>query len=478
MVRLAAVPNPTPRRRGVALIRVSKEREGMVSPENQRYAIEQYADRAGIDIIEWIEGIDESGSRKKSAWWARLDQGIERVEAGDAEVIVVWRIDRTARNRLKWAVAVDRIETAGGYVESATEPNDRSPAGRFSRGLMAEMAAFQAESIGATWKEQLERRVRHGLTPSGHRRFGYSYEDGRHSIDPIEGPQLASMYRSYIAGESAWQIADRLNGPTEQPENGRHGRHARWNSVAVLRLLDAGFGAGFIRFRGELHPGAHDPVITADEWALYLSVRAARRRRPRAERSPYLYSGLVQCHCGGRMSGRTDSGHQRYTCHESAMYAAHPVASVSARLIDDAVWEWLLKIRDDLNDAARRAPRKPTAVAAPEKEIARRLAAVVERLDSATVKFIDGAIPQDAYTRLRDRFEAERAALESELQRASAQAVVRPVVFVGDLLEWWRDEGMPVEKKREALRLLVDRIEVAPPDMTPRVRVVSDLLRS
>lgn len=460
-------PAPSERRRGIALIRVSKERDGMISPENQRYAIEQYAERENIRITEWVEGIDQSGSRKQSAWWPKLDQAVAKIESKEAEVLLVWRIDRTARSRVKWAVAADRVETAGGYIESATEPNDRSPAGRFGRGVMAEHAAFMAESIGATWKETLERRVRHGLSPNGAPHYGYTYdrETGHYTIDPIEGEHLADMYRSYIAGDSGWKIAARMTALGT--------KRARWNTASVLRLLDTGFGAGYILFRGTLHPGKQDPVITPDEWTRFQDAREQRRRRPRAERSPYAYSGLIYCHCGGRMSGRTERGIPRYTCVESVTYVSHPSASLNASIIDAAIEEWLQDMRERMDEAARKLPRKLTPVNDPTRGLARRLAQVTERLDTATLKHIDGLIPSDSYERLRAQFEAERDQINKELSRASARATVRPIALVGDLLGKWAD--IPVERRREALRLLVDRIEVMPLGDQPRIVIKSAL---
>ncbi len=449
----------------------------MTSPETQRYIIEAFAERENIEIVEWIEGIDESGSRRRSAWWARLSYGCERIEEGTADVLLVWRIDRTARNRLKWAVTEDRIETAGGLILSATEPNDQSPAGRFGRGVMVEHAVFIAASIGATWKEQQERRVRHGLTPNGQRHFGYTYSkaDG-YEVDPVEGPILADMYRSYASGEPAWSIAARYSNPESEPgSDGSHARYARWNTAAILRLMDSGFGAGHILFRGELHPGAHQPVITPDEWVRYQHARESRRRRPRAERSPYLYSGILFCHCGSRMGGRTDHGRPRYACNESAQYAhkRHPDASLAAHVIDDALLIWFDQIRDRLNDAARNAPRRPTLVADPAKDIARRIAAEREKLDNATARFLDNPdlVSPESYRRYRDAAEASIAALNAELTRASAQATIQPLAFVGDLMSRWGD--LPVERQREALRLLVDRITVRSPGSSPRVVIDS-----
>jgi DNA invertase Pin-like site-specific DNA recombinase len=473
--RLRPVPA---RRRAIAAVRVSKERDNMTSPEIQRHIIGEFAARENVEIVEWIEGIDESGSRKKSAWWARLSYGCDRIEAGAADLLIVWRVDRTARNRLKWAVTEDRIETAGGLILSATEPNDQSPAGRFGRGVMVEHAVFIAASIGATWKETQERRVRHGLSPNGARHYGYTYTraDG-YQIDPIEGPNLAAMYRAYTAGEAAWEIAQRYSSPDATPgADGAHARYSRWNTASILRLLDSGFGAGFVLFRGDLHPGAHQPVITADEWTRYQHARDARRRRPRAERSPYTYSGMIYCHCGSRMGGRTDHGRPRYACTDSAQYTRHPNASLAAHIIDDAVVEWLGEIRDELNAAARSAPRRPRLVEDPTKEIARRIASVTERLDAATLKVVDGTIPDDAYQRIRARLEAEHAELSKELTRHAAQQTVHPVAFVGDLVAQWPD--LPVARRREALRLLVDRIDVGQPTDSPRVRITSALTRS
>lgn len=474
--RLRVVPE---RRRGIAAIRVSKERDNMTSPEIQRHVISEFASRENIDIVEWIEGIDESGSRKRSAWWNRLSYGCERIEQNAADVLVVWRIDRAARNKLKWAVAEDRIDSAGGTILSATEPNDQSPAGRFGRGVMVEHADFMARSIGATWKETLERRVRHGLTPNGQRHFGYAYsrETGTYDVDPIEGPKLAAMYRAYAAGEAAWEIAQRYSSPDASPgADGAHARYARWNTASILRLLDSGFGAGLVLFRGELHEGAHPAVITADEWTLYQHARDARRRRPRAERSPYAYSGFIYCHCGGRMGGRTDHGRPRYACTDSAQYTRHPDASLSAQIVDEAVLEWLAEIRDELNAAARTAPKRPQLVADPTKEIARRLTQVTQRMDAATMKVVDGTIPNDAYQRLRTQLEAEQTELAAELTRHAAQQTVQPIAFVGDLVAQW--PAMPVQRRREALRLLVDRIDVGPPSAEPRIQIRSALSRS
>ncbi|MEB0303633.1 hypothetical protein, partial [Mucilaginibacter sp. 5C4] len=75
--------------------------------------------------------------------------------------------------------------------------------GRFARGILAELAAFESERAGEQWQETHRRRWRNGLPHSGRPRFGYTYDKSTfYSIDPETGPIVAEMYARYIAGET------------------------------------------------------------------------------------------------------------------------------------------------------------------------------------------------------------------------------------------------------------------------------------
>ncbi len=54
-------------------------------------------------------------------------------------------------------------------------------------------------------------------------------------------------------------------------------------------------------YRGELVPGAQQPLITADVWNAYRAGREASRYNPRRSADELLVAGLVWCACGGRM---------------------------------------------------------------------------------------------------------------------------------------------------------------------------------
>jgi len=470
------------------MIRVSKEREEMVAPELQRTAIDDHCGRRGYVVTRWIEGIDESGSQRRSKWWAKLDQAVELVEAGEADVIVVWRFSRTARQRRRWAVAIDRVEVAGGLLESATEPLDTSTAsGRLARGMLAEMAAYEAEVIGATWREVHARRVRQGLPANGKPRWGYRYVDGLHRPDPETGPVLAELYRRYVAGESVYALVAWLNqqGYRTAPGYSRIGP-GPWTQMTLRRVLDSGFAAGLIATRAGPQRGVHEPVIDDAVWTAYRAARAARRTRRRAERSQYLLSGLVRCWhplenglpCRSPMGGG-QFGHRhepKYRCLAMAARRLHSGGYVTMHLVEAEVLDWLRGVADELNQAADAAAAEQARAARRRHDAAQLTREVVE-LDKALVRLevnraaAPDAMPTAVYEAARDELLERRNAVEQRRLTAEAESREgRPVRTAARLLAEWGE--LPVDERRGMLRELIARIQVTPGRPRSAVEIV------
>jgi DNA invertase Pin-like site-specific DNA recombinase len=480
MPRLRPVPDAP--LRALGLIRVSKERVEMISPELQRTAIEDHCARRGYELVEWVEGIDESGSRIRSSWWARLDQAIERVEHGNAEAIVVWRFDRTARQRLRWAVAIDRVDNAGGVLESATEPVDTStPSGRLARGMFGEFAAYRAEEIGATWRDVHGRRVRLGLPTDGRARFGYRIVDGVNQPDPLTGPVLESLYRRYVAGTSFYALAAWLN-----REHVPTGTRAPWSQPRVRRILDSGFAAGLITVHGEQRPGAHPPIIDQALWDTYRAMRVVRRPLKRVERSQYLLSGLVRCGyvhadgsvCGSHMTGgKFQQGRLRmFRCWSKIAYRAHPRGYVAMSTVEGEVMRWLELEAARLDaDPRLRAPAV-RRLASEAKMLEREILDLDRQLVELTKQLGRRVIPEMAYEAARDEIGAVKRQLEERHARAllREQAPADAGPLARQLLGDW--DALLVEERRAILRQLIDRVEVRPVTDAPRgpldVRVV------
>lgn len=479
----AAHLKPLPQRRGLGLIRVSKERDGMSSPDMQRVAIEQWADAHGVRIVDWVEGIDESGSDAKSAWWPRLDQSIARMEAREIDVIVVWRFSRVGRQRLRWAIALDRVDTLGGMIASAHEPIETSTAsGRFARGMLGELNAYQAELIGEQWRETHERRRRAGLPHGGHHRFGYRLVDGRFEPDPVMGPILADIYRRAINGDGSGRITRWLN---EQGILTTLGRP--WINTNLFQMLDGGFGAGLIVHRPGwknkrlpksewiFHPGAHEGVIDASEWAAYWSRRLALSEPSRSIEARHMLTSLLYCgDCGGRMNYTAG----RYVCVQAhrSKGMGRPTVTIAATIAEQAVEAWVAELATDTDRliAAQAATRKRRVRSVNDAEaIQRKIARIDERMATLTIQQLDGDIPEAAYQATVKRLDAERTSLASRQQATdlvNAQHEVDIRTIARTLAGLW--ERMETHDKRQGLLKIASGVIIRPGAVPDRVVIV------
>lgn len=472
---LRAVPESAPRALG--LIRVSKEREGMISPQVQRVAISDYAAARGYQITGWLEGIDESGSRARSAWWPRLEQAISAVEGGEYEVIIVRAFDRTARNRLKWATAIDRLDQIGGRLESATEQIDvTNPAGRFTRGMFGELAAFRAETIGQGWKEAHANRVRSGRPHSGKPKWGYVYDRDLklHVPDRETGQVLADLYHRYVAGESFYTLVRWLNAHGYRTLEGN-----TWRDGVLRRAMDSGFGGGWFMSHGQLHAGIHEAVIDETTWQAYLDARAGRRGVPaRTVRSQYLLSGLVRCaRCGGSMvagvHGRARVPKMRCQNAKQRGPEACVGGYVTIGFLERRVVEWLQERAGQVDVAtheALAAQAHRTSLAHEAERLAREISRNEEALTRLAVQHASTPLPETVYARARAELEAQRVELEAAMeiaQRDERGAVIDPAAAAAGLLEVW--DEWPVELRRNQLRDLVRKVDVV--TMRPQSKV-------
>lgn len=485
-VRLHAVPDAP--RRALGLVRVSKARDDMVSPELQRTAIEDHAARRGYRLVQWMEGLDESASRDRSPWWRRLEEAVALVEAREVEVVLVWKVSRAARHRRRWAVALDRIEVAGGTLESATEGLDATTStGRLARGMLAELAAWEADVKSEQWKEAQARRRRIGLPHTGGPRFGYLYDKTTgYRPDPHTAPILDDLYCRYVAGEGFQSLAVSLNRvgvPTM--------RGGRWGVQTLVRQLDSGFAAGLLFVhdpacgcgrpakcgRRLRLPGAHEPVITRDTWAAYLVQRDRMRiLAPRERRPIYPLTGLVRHggDCGASLvtwskpdrRGVVQRGYL-YRC-SAWVSGACPGIWVKRETVEQLVLERVAASVADVDATAATKTARAAARASVKVDRAR-LVREQLRLEKALARLVvqrakDDGMPESAYVAAREELLSEQRAIEQQLSQLAAEEhdLGTPVLQLRGLLRDW--ETLAPADRRDLLARFVARVEVSRDD--------------
>ncbi|MFE7782074.1 recombinase family protein [Streptomyces nigrescens] len=484
----------------LAYIRVSTWKEEKISPELQRDAIAQWAKRCGKRIIGWIDDRDVSGRHFKR----KIMRCIERVEAGEARGVAVWRYSRFGRDRTGNAINLARLQQAGGELESATEPVDASTAiGRFQRGMILEFSAFESDRAGEQWRETHDhRRYKLRLPAQGRKRFGYVWhrrydhttgklQKEKYEPDEVTGPVVADLYRAYADGDGFSVLCGRLNQGGHRTTQG-----SLWSTETLRRYMDGGFAAGLLTVHDpdcrcrktdgtcKKHvfiQGAQEELIDIDLWNAYLKRRKeVRATAPRSR--PGIYELTSLCKCSGCQLGTSLNAAERegrnipgfaYRCSMRAKSGATACEGVLVQrtVVEAEVLEWLK------SEAAAGIDNAPPAEAAtPERRIADRQAANMaararaqadvdkQRQALARLRAERAANPDDfgpgEYEEAADLIRGKRAAaqqlLESipEVEPLPERAEFVPLV-VGTIKEW---PTLDVRERNMILRKLIRRV--------------------
>lgn len=462
----------SPRPKAVLYLRQSVAREESISLELQEDAGRRYSKDQGYEVIAVESDHGISGRTWKRPAVMRV---MQMIEAKQADIIILWKWSRLSRSRLDWAVAIDKVEAAGGRIESATEQVDVSTStGRFARGMLAEFAAFESERIGDTWKEAHRRRADQGIPATGKKRYGYQYDrkDG-FTPHPIEGPILQECYRRYITGISFHQLVDYLNdGPTLPGEGYNGTKPNRWSPQTLRRVMDNPFASGRFNYKGEVRQGIHEPLISEEVWEQYLVRRRAIRPVRSGTKSQYPYTGLIYCElCGHAMYAGLFGANRaiKYRCSGASNWKLHTGGYVMSTTIEQTLLPWLSDLSDEINQATQTKPATPKPTD-PTPHLRRALIKVESRLEGLTERLVDGTVPQDVYVRMRDQWLGEKAQLEAQLMVVRVESREEPVVLPPDLMSEWG--GMPAEVKRHLLSRVISKIVVKPGRPRSEVRIV------
>lgn len=455
MRNLRTVTDTPPR--AVIYLRQSIAKDDSISIEMQETACRDYCERMGYVVVDALDDPGISGR----IWSKRpkVQLVMNAIEAGEADVIVLWKWSRLSRSRKDWALAADRVDVAGGRIESATEPIDTATAsGRFARGVMTEYAAFQSEQIGEVWEEVRQRRLKLGMPVSGRLPFGWRWlPGGGIEPDPDRAPLVVEMYRRYLAGAGSAEVARWLN-----REGVKTALGSNWTGSRPFTVMDSPIHVGLIPYRGQTYPGAHAGIIDEETWQAYLrerQTRSVRGTKPRA--GDYILSQLVVCSCGARMHGKgaVTGGklYRGYMCGARRTMPEHPAkAYVSALALEPKIEKWMLEF--DIESAAGEAP----AVAAESKR--ERLHRQQSRLEDEAAAIVRdrsrGDAPASVYDRALAGVTEELRMVEVELRDLAHAQRGRPdartIYAMRKDWEFW-----PADEQNKGLRRLIARVELS-----------------
>lgn len=443
-------PVPVTPPRAVLYLRQSVSRDDSISIELQEIAGRDYCAQHGYEVVavEVDAGLSGRNWSKRPA----VQRVMEMVEAKTADVIVLWKWSRLSRNRKDWAIAADRVDLAGGRIESATEPIDTATAsGRFARGVMTEYAAFQSEQIGEQWQEVFARRANLGLPPTGSIPWGWEKTEHGVTISDENATIIRSMYQLYEEGRGLVYIANWLNAQGLTTKRGMS-----WQFASVRSCLESPFHAGYITYNGQVEKGPHTPVISRDHYDRFMETRQDRTIAKKPRKSPYLLSTICVCHCGrkrvGNISGRRG---RSYACTATE---SHPKKYRICDPVDALVSDWVESLNADA-ELANGTPRVDTGL------LKARIDNLKKGLTNLNVRLAMEQISDEEHAAARAAIAQEISELEQQRTAAARAARNSAAIYLEgkeELIAGWA--LLQVDGKQALLRSLVEYVRIMPDD--------------
>lgn len=198
-----------------------------------------------------------------------LQELLAAAKRKEFEMLVVFKLDRLARNQRDFLNLLDDLANNGVEVASVSEPFDTSTyMGRAMRNLLGVFAEMEREMISERTKAKMEASKQQGYHVGGIVPFGYKRENNVLIINPDDAPYARWMFQQYALHGSTTAIARELNRKKILRLNRYGKKEGKWEARNVLNVLRNPAYCGFIRSSdGEtLYSGKHESIVTQALW--------------------------------------------------------------------------------------------------------------------------------------------------------------------------------------------------------------------
>lgn len=217
-------------RLAVAYLRISTTDQRL---DQQRDAIEKWAERAGVKVVLWCSDEGVSGATPLDERPAMLD-ALAGIKAFRAGYLVAAKRDRLARD-VSNAAAIERLTMEAGAKLVTADGLDSSdtPEGQLLRTLIDAMAQYERALIRARTKAALHAKAKRGEVV-GSIPFGSKAVGGRLVPHDAEQRALSRMRALRAAGVANTMIVVKLT------QEGHEPRGKAWHATTVQRALCSG----------------------------------------------------------------------------------------------------------------------------------------------------------------------------------------------------------------------------------------------
>ncbi len=281
-----------------------------------------------------------------------LQRLLRDVERDAIDVIVVYKVDRLSRSLTDFARIVDAFERHNVSFVSVTQAfNTTTSMGRLTLNILLSFAQFEREVIGERIRDKFAASRARGLWMGGTPPLGYDVVARKLVVNETEAKLVRLIFSRFLRVGSATKLAQELRraGHTTKTwttQNGRHRPGKPLDKGALYKILGNRVYLGEAVHKGTPYPGEHEAIIDRAIWdkvhAILATNTVMRANHSRAQ-TPALLKGLLFAPGGHAMTPshtRKAGKLYRYYVATDAIrqgYSGCAVRAVPAAEVEEAV---------------------------------------------------------------------------------------------------------------------------------------------
>lgn len=300
--------------KAVIYARYSSDNQREESIEGQIRECTAFAEKNGITILRhYIDRAYSAKTDNRPEFQNMIKDSGKKL----FDMVIVWKLDRFARNRYDSARYKSLLKKNGVKVVSATEV--------ISEGAEGIILESVLEGYAEYYSADLAEKVVRGMTDNalkckfngGTIPIGYVIDDEQHfQVDPITAPYVLEVFKRYDKGATMTELRDWLN---EQGVKNTRGNPITYNSIQHM-LCNRRY-IGEFAFRDTVIPNGIPSIVPDDLFERVQKKLEVNKKAPARHKAEddYLLTTKIFCgYCGAYLCGESGTGrngvHHYYKC--------------------------------------------------------------------------------------------------------------------------------------------------------------------
>lgn len=289
----------------VIYARYSSDNQREESIEGQLRECKEYAEKKGITIL--TSYIDRALSAKTDNR-PEFQRMIKDSEKGLFQMILVWKLDRFARNRYDSAHYKAILRKNGVKVSSATEAISEDSTGILLESLLEGYAEFYSVELSEKIRRGQKESALKGKFCGGSIPYGYLLgEDMQLKLDPLTSPIVLEIFTLYAEGTSIQDIANSLNS-----RGLKTSKNNTYNKNSFHALFKNRKYLGEYRYRDIFIPNAIPAIVSTELFDRVQERREKNKHAPARGKAidDYILTTKLFCgKCQKMMVGESGTSH-------------------------------------------------------------------------------------------------------------------------------------------------------------------------